>query len=119
MGIWEGYLQFCGGMRWKFIGFLLKLFILILGKYFICLFVYRREMINKLGMDDDYYNYKYMWQDGEDLYVILSLFFLINLMLGQKVRMDLFDIYLYLIIFFRIIGVFKVCFNSGNGLFFF
>lgn len=57
-------------------------------------------MINKLGMDDDYYNYKYMWQDGEDLYVILSLFFLINLMLGQR-RMDLFDIYLYLIIFFQ------------------
>lgn len=29
-------------------------------------------MTNKLGMDDDHYNYKHMQQDGEDLYVTLS-----------------------------------------------
>lgn len=29
-------------------------------------------MTNKLGMDDDHYNYKHMQQDGEDLYATLS-----------------------------------------------
>lgn len=72
MGIREGHLQLRGGMRWKLTGLLLKSSTLTPGKYFICLPVHGREMTNKLGMDDDHYNYKHMQQDGEDLYATLS-----------------------------------------------